>query len=165
MSRTRCSSSVLHKHAHHYRDRLVRMRMESLRGVVRGGVTRFRNTIYGSPKRMLYRRIQRQLAFYQSRFGQDAFVKDVKLKLIAPLPRSNWLPGGYAFWRRRYRASLLSNVLNYQCGVYLTRKISSGECDVIVSGIFLEGARREGWIVMVSIACVFKNVPEAITSR
>jgi hypothetical protein len=50
---------------------------------------------------MLYRRIQRLLALYDSRFEEDAFVQEINKKVNTSLPRYNWLPGGFAHWRSR----------------------------------------------------------------
>jgi hypothetical protein len=77
------------------------MPRENLRGVVRGSVARFRNFAPGGARRMLYRRIERLLALYESRFDEDAFVQEINRKVNTPLPRYNWLPGGFAHWRSR----------------------------------------------------------------
>ena len=39
-----------------------------------------------------------------------------------------------------------------------TNNLRSGERRVVGSETILEGARGEGWIVMLAIACVFKKV-------
>ena len=93
------------KHAKHYRSRLNRVPRETLRGVVRGNVGRFRNFVPSSAKRTLGRRIERLIAVYETRFGHDAFAQDIKNKVVIPMPRSNWLPGGFAHWRSRINQS------------------------------------------------------------
>lgn len=92
---------TLVKHAKHFRARLVGMPKENFRGVVRGSVARFRNFVPGSARRMLSRRIDRLLALYESRFGKETFVLEIRKKMETPLPRFNWLPGGFAYWRSR----------------------------------------------------------------
>jgi hypothetical protein len=76
------------------------MPRESLRGVVRGTVHRLRGLIPGPLKRRVHRRAIRLLTFYAHRFGQEAFIIEQQAKLLMPLPRRNWLLGGYAYWRR-----------------------------------------------------------------
>lgn len=77
------------------------MRKERLRGVMRGNVGRFRNFAPGSARRTLGRRIARLLQLYELSQGQDGFVQEIKKKLVTPLPRFNWLPGGFTYWRNR----------------------------------------------------------------
>ncbi len=43
--------------------------------------------------------------------------------------------------------------------------LSSGERRMVGSEIFLEGARGEGWIAMILIACDFKKVYETTALR
>ncbi len=89
------------KHAKHYRSRLMRVPQETLRGVVRGSVARFRNFVPSSAKRTLSRRIKRLIAVYEARFGNDAFAQDIMKKVASSMPRFNWLPGGFPHWRSR----------------------------------------------------------------
>lgn len=79
----------------------MRVPRETLRGVVRGSVARFRNFVPSSAKRTLGRRIERLIAVYETRFGNDAFAQDIMKKVATPMPRFNWLSGGFAYWRSR----------------------------------------------------------------
>lgn len=89
----------------HYRSRLLRMPKENLRGAVRGSTSRYRRFLPCPAKRVLGRRIERLLALYQLRFGQDDFVRDITKKCFEPSARNNWLPGGFAHWRVRLKVA------------------------------------------------------------
>jgi hypothetical protein len=43
----------------------------------------------------------RLVAAYLRRFGADEFAQRFNIPRIPPRERSNWLPGGYAWWRER----------------------------------------------------------------
>jgi hypothetical protein len=49
--------------------------------------------------------------------------------------------------------------------IFLDVNFRSGDRRVVGLETFLEGARGEGWIVMISIACVFKKVYETTAQR
>lgn len=84
-----------------YHSRQLRMEKEGLRGALRGRVARFRRFFPSAAKSALGRQIQRLLSMYQVRFGHDSFILEILERRIAPVPRPNWLPGGYAHWRSR----------------------------------------------------------------
>lgn len=92
---------TLVKHAKYYRWRLTRMPKETLRGVIRGSVYRFRIFFPGSTRRSLNRRIERLLALYELRYGKDTFAKEIRANVDIPLARTNWLLGGFVHWRSR----------------------------------------------------------------
>ena len=92
-------------HRRQYRARLLRLPKENLRGVVRGTVHRARGLIPGSIKRRMLRRADRFIDLYAFRFGLDSFAVEQKEKLSAKLPRSKWLPGGFARWRGKTERS------------------------------------------------------------
>jgi hypothetical protein len=88
-------------HARQYRARLLGLPRERLRGVVRGSVYRYRNLVPGGVRRTLRRRLERLLRLYELRFKGDGFMEQMKERVATPLPRRDWLPGGYAHWRTR----------------------------------------------------------------
>jgi hypothetical protein len=89
------------RHLNHKPWRLRKLPREYLRGAIRGAAARER-LLHPSAARQMQRRIRLRLVrAYELRFGRDAFVTKFAIAKIAPLPRSNWLAGGYAWWRER----------------------------------------------------------------
>lgn len=89
------------RHLNHKPWRIRIIFREFLRGAIRGAAARER-LLHPSAARRMQRRIRHRLVrAYELRFGHDAFVDKFAVAKVAPLPRSNWLPGGYAWWRER----------------------------------------------------------------
>jgi hypothetical protein len=85
--------------------RLAKIPRETFRGAIRGAAARER-LIYPSPAKAAQRKIRRRLvAAYVRRFGVDDFAVQFSHARIQIRARSNWLPGGYAWWRERIKSS------------------------------------------------------------
>src|SRR5689334_6679098 len=90
-----------HRHLSHKPWRLLNKSREAVRGAVRGAAARER-LLHPSASKAAQRRIRLRLVeFYIRRFGEDDFAHKFKAPRLAPRSRSNWLPGGYAWWRDR----------------------------------------------------------------
>ena len=80
---------------------------EIVRGVVRGAAARER-LLHPSSAKAAQRRLRvRLVAAYVRRFGMDAFALKFSVPKVEPQRRSNWLSGGYAWWRDRIPGSKL----------------------------------------------------------
>jgi len=89
------------RHRGHKPWRMSHVPRENARGAIRGAAARER-ALHPSPAKAVQRRIRlRLVAAYIRRFGTDDFALKFSSARIAPLARSNWLPGGYAWWRER----------------------------------------------------------------
>ncbi len=88
-------------YATQYRDKLLRMSKESLRGALRGNAFRERGLAPGAIKARIRRRRWILVDAYRIRFGDEEFIAPFLDRRLPELPRRNWLSGGYAFWRGR----------------------------------------------------------------
>ena len=74
---------------------------ENLRGLIRGASIRERGLVPGTIRSRMRRLKDRLLQIYAIRFGKDEFYEQRTLLRLGKPPRSNWLVGGYAYWRDR----------------------------------------------------------------
>jgi len=93
-------------HLNHKPWRLAKIPRETFRGAIRGAAARER-LLYPSPAKAAQRKIrQRLVATYVRRFGPDEFAAQFSHEKMQPqAASSNWLPGGYAYWRERIKSS------------------------------------------------------------
>ena len=99
------------RHLSHKPWRLQSRPRESVRGAIRGAASRER-LLHPSPAKAAQRRIRvRLVTAYIRRFGRDEFSSKYSSTKLAPVQRSNWLPGGYAWWRERILGRLPSRGL------------------------------------------------------
>lgn len=101
--RRRRHKTILH-HPKQFQGRLLHVSRETFRGAIRGCLSRWRNFVPSTARQILWRRFNRLLALYTRRFGSDEFTTQVVQSSCTPLPRMNWLPGGFANWRARIAA-------------------------------------------------------------
>ncbi len=74
---------------------------ETVRGAIRGVAARER-LLFPSPAKSAQRRRRlRLVAAYVRRFGHDEFVAQYAHARLSAPRSSNWLPGGFAWWRER----------------------------------------------------------------
>jgi len=89
------------RHIGHKPYRLALASLESFRGKIRGAASR-EWLLHPSPAKSAQRRIRKRLLVaYERRFGADTFSQRFNLHRMPSRPRSNWLSGGYAWWRER----------------------------------------------------------------
>lgn len=98
---TRYKFHTAPRHKRQYRDQLLRMPKERLRGAIRGTAWRERGLVPGGIKTRLRRRRRRLVEIYVKRFGLDDFATPFTAIRLPSIDRPRFLPGGYAWWRER----------------------------------------------------------------